>query len=111
MPSSESVDANSLDRARLARILAEAGIQDVLVVSRDTAATVLTDTRQELISCMRDGDAESVSEIAATLDRDKATVEQDLDALFEADIIEYDTTGETKSPRLKHQLVIAEPIA
>jgi len=35
----------------------------------------------------------------------------DLDLLFEADIIEFDTDGQRKIPYLKHDTVVAEPIA
>lgn len=98
-------------RAAMARALASGGFEDVHVVDRGTAATLLTEKRRELIDRIAEGDVDSVRGLAADLDRDVGAVSRDLDRLFEHDVIEYDTEGQRKIPRLKHDLVVAEPIA
>jgi len=44
-------------------------------------------------------------------DRDVSGVNQDLDLLFEADIIEFETDGQRQIPCLKHEVVVAESSA
>lgn len=111
MSSEDSAATNTIPRSRVARALAEGGILDVHVVSRETAAALLTETRQNLIGCLRNGDHSTVVEIADALDRDVTAVEQDLDFLFEADVIETTDENDSNVPALKHTAVIAEPLA
>ena len=92
------------------RALATSGFEDVLVTDRETAKKVFTEKRQQLISRIREGDIESVRALADDLDRDVSGVSRDLNLLFEADIIEFDTDGQRKIPYLKHDTVVAEPI-
>lgn len=103
-------DDGSGHQAKLARTLAEGGITDVIVISQDTAAKVLTDKRRELIDRIRESDIDSTRRLAEELDRDVSAVSRDLDVLFESGIIEYDRDGQRKIPVLKHNEVIA-PIA
>lgn len=42
---------------------------------------------------------------------DVSGVSHDHDLLFEADIIEFETDSQRKIPRLKHEVVVADPIA
>lgn len=107
----ERSDGDTDRRARMARALASGGFDDVHVVDRETAATLLTEKRQELIERIGDGDIESVRSLAADLGRDVGAVSRDLDRLFEHDVVEYDEEGQRKIPRLKHGAVVAEPIA
>jgi predicted transcriptional regulator len=44
-------------------------------------------------------------------DRNVSGVSQDLDLLFEADIIEFETDGQRQIPYLKHEVIVAEPSA
>jgi predicted transcriptional regulator len=44
-------------------------------------------------------------------DRNVSGVSQDLDLLFEADIIEFETDGQRQIPCLKHEVVVAESSA
>ena len=104
-------DDDAERRSRIARALATSGFEDVLVTDRETAKSVLTEKRQELITRIREGNIESVRALADDLDRDVSGVSRDLDLLFEADIIEFDTEGQRKIPRLTHDTVVAEPIA
>jgi len=87
-----------------------AGIKDVLVIDRGSAVKVLTERRQELLQEIRDGDVDSVRGLARALDRDVAAVSRDVDLLLENDVLEYETRGQRKMPRLKHNAVISEPI-
>lgn len=92
------------------RQLAEAGFSDFLVIDTDTAESVLTDRRLELLETIRSGSIDSVTNLAETLDRDPAAISRDLDLLFEHDLIEYEQDGSRKIPILKHESVLVEPI-
>lgn len=90
------------------------GYTDVLVLRRENAREVLTDSRLELILCLAQrGDAvESVSDLARRLDRDKGAVSKDLRRLADLDIVSYEGEGNggTKRPVLKHESIVIEPV-
>jgi hypothetical protein len=104
-------DGGAEQRSRMGRALATGGFEDVLVIDRETARKILTEKRQELIARIREGDIESVRGLADDLDRDISGVSRDLDLLAVNDIVEYETEGRRKIPHLKHQTVVAEPVA
>lgn len=93
-----------------ARRLTDAGIVNFLLIDRETAKSILTDRRMELLETIRDEEIESVTDLAETLGRDKAAVSRDLDLLFEQDMIVYEREGSRKIPQLKHETVVVEPL-
>lgn len=93
-----------------ARRLTEAGIVNFLLIDLETAKSVLTDRRMELLETIRDEEVESVTDLADGLGRDKAAVSRDLDLLFEQDLIVYEREGSRKIPKLKHETVVVEPL-
>lgn len=97
-------------KAEVTRALIQAGYDDVLMIDRETASTVLTEKRQELLDRIREGEIESVRQLASDIGRDKAAVSRDLELLFRYDLIEYRKEGSRKIPELKHDTVIIEPI-
>jgi predicted transcriptional regulator len=97
-------------KAEVTRALARAGYDDVLMIDRETASTVLTTKRRELLEHIREGEIESVRQLATAVDRDKAAVSRDLKTLFTYDLIDYREEGSRKVPELKHETVIVEPI-
>lgn len=99
------------NRLRFIRALQEAGVEDPLVLKRDTAAGVLTDQRVAILEHLASGEeVRSVRDLARQLDRDKSIVSRDLDVLFEAGIVEFETDGRSKAPVLAHDNVFVEPI-
>lgn len=92
------------------RLLAEAGLSDFIVISRETAESVLTARRLELLEQLRDADHASVTELAEVLGRDKAAVSRDLDLLFEHSLVDYERNGRRKRPVLAHETVLVEPV-
>ena len=94
-------------RGDLARVLAEAGYDDVLVVSRGTGAQLLTQRRLDLLGYLRINDPVSERDLADTLDHEVQLVRDDLNLLLGHDIIEFD--GDDRV-RLKHDHVVVEPI-
>jgi len=110
MAAEPNADHRIVQRATLARVLAQAGLTDALVTDRESARQLLTDHHQELIQAIKEGEFRSVQAFASDLDRDPDSVRHDLNRLFENDVIEYETTGGQKIPRLKHSVVISEPI-
>lgn len=97
-------------KAEFARRLARGGYEDFLVLERETAERVLTEKRLELLDTLRAERVESISDLAARLDRDVSAVYRDLDLLFEHGLVEYETDGSRKAPRLKHEHVFVEPV-
>jgi hypothetical protein len=104
-------DGGAEQRSRMGRALATGGFRDVLVTDRATAVKVPTEKRQELTARIRESDTESVRRRADDPDRDIPGVSRDRDLLAKNDIVEYETEGRRKIPHLKHQTVVAEPIA
>jgi predicted transcriptional regulator len=97
-------------RADIARALATAGFEDVYVLDRESAEQVLTAKRTELLDRLREEDAESVRDLARTLDRDKGSVSRDLDTLARHDLVTFRERGTRKIPTVKHETVIVEPL-
>lgn len=92
------------------RLLAEAGLSDFIVISKETAESVLTTRRLELLERLRDADYASMTELAEDLGRDKAAVSRDLDLLFEHALVDYERNGRRKRPVLAHETVLVEPL-
>lgn len=97
-------------RQEMARALAAGGMEDVHVVSRETAATVLTERRREIIRTLERESPESVRDLARRLDRDKAAMSRDLAVLAEHNVVTYEESGRAKRPTLAQQHVVVEPI-
>jgi predicted transcriptional regulator len=97
-------------RAKMARALAQAGFDDVLVLDRESAEEVLTPKRRELLDRVEQGDIRSVRRVAAAVNRDKGAVSKDLDLLFAHDLIVYHREKNRKIPRPKHETVVVEPV-
>ena len=93
-----------------ARRLTEGGFVNFLLVDLETAKSVLTDKRMELLETVRDEPIESVTDLAEQLGRDKAAVSRDLDLLCQQDMIVYERDGSRKIPKLKHETVVVEPL-
>lgn len=104
-------DADRVDRrAEIARALARGGMEGVQVISLETAQKVLTPKRYEIIDLLHDEDVESVRALARELGRDKGQVSRDLQELASHAIIEYETDGRSKSPRLTQKHIVIEPL-
>ena len=112
MPVSES-DAAVEDvatRAEMAKALARGGMENVHVLSLESAEKVLTPKRTEIIRTLNAEDVASVRELARRLDRDKGQVSRDLQVLAEHAVIQYETDGRSKAPRLTQEHFVIEPI-
>lgn len=94
------------------RSLAEAGVDDVHLLSQETAERVLTEKRMELLREIESGEVESVSDLARRVERDKSIVSRDLDVLYEAEVVDFEEgEGRAKRPVLAHENILVEPIA
>lgn len=92
------------------RRLAEAGIDDTLILKRETAEQVITEKRMELIEELATDEVESVRDIARRVDRDVSIVSRDLDILFEAGVIDFEEDGRAKRPVLTHENILVQPL-
>lgn len=109
---SQSTDTETeLDSSiRYLKRMAEAGINDVLVLPRERAERILTEKKVELLEQIANNEIESVRDLSRRVDRDVSIVSRDLDVLFEAGIIDFEQDGRAKRPTLAHQTVVVEPI-
>lgn len=90
--------------------LAKGGMDDFHVISEETAQTVLSPRRREILSVLKESEPESVRDLARKLGRDKAAVSRDLRDLAEHSLIDYEDAGRAKKPVLQHQRIIVEPL-
>lgn len=97
-------------RVEFLKRLSEAGLNDVLVIQRETAERALTEKRTELVEEIATGEAESVRDLARRVDRDVSIVSRDLDVLFESGIVDYEQDGRAKRPVLRNETVLVEPL-
>ena len=97
-------------RSEMARALARGGMDNVHVVSHETAREVLTGSRYEILDVLSREDIDSVRALARRLERDKGQVSRDLAALAEYGLIEYETDGRAKRPKLAQEHVVVEPL-
>lgn len=97
-------------RAEMARALARGGMENVQIISHESAEKVLTPKRMEIIRTLREAEIDSVRELARRLDRDKGQVSRDLQVLAEHAVIHYETDGRSKAPRLTQEHIVIEPV-
>jgi predicted transcriptional regulator len=85
-------------------------MENVQIISLESAEKVLTPKRKEIIRTLRHEDVASVRELARRLGRDKGQVSRDLQVLAEHAVIRYETDGRAKAPRLMQEHIVIEPI-
>jgi predicted transcriptional regulator len=97
-------------RSAFAKRLAGAGYEDFLILEKGDAESVLTAKRQELLETIATEEVASMTDLAERVGRDVSAVHRDLDRLFTYSLIEYETDGSRKVPRLKYDHVFVEPL-
>jgi len=97
-------------RSAFSEALSQHGFPDTLVLSRERADVVFHDRRLEILDYLKQNEARSVRALAKELGYDKGVVSRDLQQLASIDVIEYESTGRSKAPRLKHRHVVVEPV-
>jgi len=90
--------------------LAKAGYSDFYVLSREAAAEILTEKRLELLDYLNNHEVESIRDLARQLERDKRNVSDDLDILWENDLIEYEEDGSKKQPYPTSKNIFIKPV-
>lgn len=100
----------AVERLEFSKRLADGGIDDALVLPRETAAKIQSASRLELLAELTDGPERTQDELARALDRETAGVCEDLNVLFEAGIIEFSVDGTQKYPVLTHETICVEPL-
>jgi predicted transcriptional regulator len=104
------IDERLALRAAFSETLTQHGYPDTLVLAREQAEDVFHDRRLDIIDYLKERSPESVRALAQELDYDKGVVSRDLQALAQIDVIEYEDTGRSKAPRLKHNHLVVEPV-
>lgn len=97
-------------RGRMARVLAANGFDGVQVISRESAREVMTEKRLELLERLRDGEFDSVSDLADAVGRDKGDVSRDLKLLTRNGVVTYGLEGNRKVPELTGETIVVEPL-
>ena len=92
------------------RCLSNTGLEDVHVLRRETAERVLTGARMELVEAISTEDFDSVRALARHVDRDVSIVSRDLDVLYEAGVIDFESNGRAKRPVLDKENIFVEPV-
>lgn len=110
----EGTDRNERDgRTDLQQYMvavANAGYEEALYTDLGSAQRILTEKRIEIITVLSEESIDSIRELARRLDRHVSAVKEDLDVLSAEQVIEYDTQGREKAPRLKHRNVFVKPL-
>lgn len=105
-----NIDPELEFRSAFSEALSQHGFPDTLVLSRERAGVVFHDRRLEILDYLKQNEPRSVRALAQELDYDKGVVSRDLQELAAIDVIEYESTGRAKAPRLKHRHVVVEPV-
>ena len=92
------------------KTLTQAGVDDIVVLRRETAERVFTEKRFQLVERIAEGDVSSVRDLARQTERDVSIVSRDLEVLVEADVIKLVEDGRAKRPVLAHDNIVVEPI-
>ncbi len=100
----------AIERLEFSKRLSSGGLEDVLVLPRETATKLQSPALLELLEQIADGSEQTQDELAEAVGRDTHGVCDDLNTLFEADVIEFGGEGSEKYPVLTHDTICAEPI-
>jgi predicted transcriptional regulator len=98
----------AFDTALDAAAAADDGRQTPAVVSFESADGVrrlLTDRRLELLRSLMREPAESISDLAQRLERNYATVHEDVEILADAGVVEFRASGQSKAPFVPYETV------
>jgi len=93
------------------KTLTEAGLDDIVVLQRETAERVFTEKRSQLVDQIATGEVESVRDLGRRTERDISIVSRDLEVLTEAEVVDFEEDGRAKRPVLAHENIVIEPIA
>lgn len=93
------------------KALTQAGVDDIVVLQRETAERVFTEKRSQLVERIAEDDVTSVRDLARKTERDVSIVSRDLEVLAEAEVVEFVEDGRAKRPVLAHENIVVEPIA
>lgn len=109
-PEETDVDPRLEFRRSFSEALTQHGFPDTLVLARERAEDIFHDRRLEILDYLAENEPRSVRALADELGYDKGVVSRDLQDLAGIDVVEYETEGRAKAPRLKHDHVVVEPV-
>lgn len=108
--SSGDIDPRLAFRSTFSELLSRNGFHDTLVLERERAEDLFDSRRLEILDHLKTHTPDSVRALAAELGYDKGVISRDLKRLASIDVVEYEETGRSKAPRLKHAHVVVEPV-
>ena len=92
------------------KFLTKSGVEDVLVLKRDTFRDVTTPKRTEIIETIQQEEISSIRGLSRKLDRKVSAVHKDLEVLYESNVIDFREENGSKVPEIKHQNILPEPL-
>ncbi|AOV95038.1 hypothetical protein AQV86_03885 [Nanohaloarchaea archaeon SG9] len=92
------------------KFLTKSGVEDILVLKRDTFRDVTTPKRTEIIETIQKEEISSIRDLSRKLDRKVSAVHKDLEVLYESNVIDFRKEKESKIPEIKHQNILPEPL-
>ncbi|TKX73971.1 transcriptional regulator [Halorubrum sp. GN11_10-6_MGM] len=98
-------------RLRYYRALRDAGYSDLTIISREDVIDHFNHRHFAIIDYLRENNADSVRGLARELEFDKKNVSEDLKLLARLEVVAFDESGRSKSPRLKKDHIFVEPLA
>lgn len=92
------------------KFLTKSGVEDVLVLKRDTFRDVTTPKRSEIIETIQEEEINSIRGLSRKLDRKVSAVRKDLEVLYENNVIDFREENGSKILEIKHQNILPEPL-
>jgi predicted HTH transcriptional regulator len=92
------------------KFLTKSGVEDVLVLKRDTFRDVTTPKRTEIIETIQQEEISSIRGLSRKLDRKVSAVHKDLEVLYESNVIDFRKENGSKIPEIRHQNILPEPL-
>lgn len=92
------------------KFLTKSGVEDVLLLKKDTFREVNTPKRSEIIDVIREEKISSIRDLSRKLDRKVSAVHKDLEVLYENNVIDFREEKGSKIPEIKHQNILPEPL-
>lgn len=101
-------DLSKIDKTRKIAESDREESDDFILLDADSYSKVATPSRRKIIETLRHQDFSSQKELAEKLGRDEKNIHDDLELLRRHGVVEFESDGRSKKPKLKHQHVVAE---
>ena len=109
-PGEADIDPDVLLRGKLGDALGGTEFGNSVILPTEAAETLSAEPYRGIVSILRGPGAESVTDLAEQLGKNKSTVTRQLSVLMRYDVVELVEDGNRKRPQLKHEHVVFQPL-